>query len=355
LWVALSCPVKGLELDEKTLAMIDSDHDERIRVPEVIAAAKWVLSKLNDPQEALGGSDRLPVASINVSTPEGKAIADAARQVLANLGTPQAEFVTLDNFADPATLFPPEHINGDGVISPEATSDEDVKLLIADIVGCYGTSKGKTGSVGVTPEQVENFFKELEAYLAWAEASDSPEIRPLGDATDTAHQALAAVRGKITDYFTRCRLIAFDARTSAAINRPPEAYEPIAPLVLAADSAGLVALPLSLADAGKPLVLKEGINPAWSEAIATFRVATLEPQFGADKSTLTESEWAALQARFTAYEAWLLKRPGGKIAALGLARAREIVAGKGKAGLLAMLARDAELGPDSKRSSIWSA
>ena len=25
LWVALSCPVKGLELDEKTLAMIDTD------------------------------------------------------------------------------------------------------------------------------------------------------------------------------------------------------------------------------------------------------------------------------------------------------------------------------------------
>ena len=38
LWVALSCPVKGLELDEKTLAMIDADGDGRIRVPELIAA-----------------------------------------------------------------------------------------------------------------------------------------------------------------------------------------------------------------------------------------------------------------------------------------------------------------------------
>lgn len=33
LWVALSCPVKGLEIDEKTLALIDSDKDGRIRVP----------------------------------------------------------------------------------------------------------------------------------------------------------------------------------------------------------------------------------------------------------------------------------------------------------------------------------
>ena len=34
LWVALSCPVKGLEIDERTLRLIDSDGDGRIRVPE---------------------------------------------------------------------------------------------------------------------------------------------------------------------------------------------------------------------------------------------------------------------------------------------------------------------------------
>jgi len=38
LWVALSCPVRGLELDEKTLALVDADGDGRIGVPDVIAA-----------------------------------------------------------------------------------------------------------------------------------------------------------------------------------------------------------------------------------------------------------------------------------------------------------------------------
>ena len=33
LWVALSCPVKGLELDETTLKMIDTDGDGRITAP----------------------------------------------------------------------------------------------------------------------------------------------------------------------------------------------------------------------------------------------------------------------------------------------------------------------------------
>ena len=32
LWTVLSCPVKGLELEERTLNLIDSDNDGKIRV-----------------------------------------------------------------------------------------------------------------------------------------------------------------------------------------------------------------------------------------------------------------------------------------------------------------------------------
>ena len=41
LWVALACPIAGLEFDPGAAALIDSDHDGRIRAPEVIAAVKW--------------------------------------------------------------------------------------------------------------------------------------------------------------------------------------------------------------------------------------------------------------------------------------------------------------------------
>src|SRR5450432_517891 len=68
LWVALSCPVKGLELDEKTLALIDSDGDGRIRVPELIAAVKWAAARLNDASLLLKGVDGLALAEINATT-----------------------------------------------------------------------------------------------------------------------------------------------------------------------------------------------------------------------------------------------------------------------------------------------
>ncbi len=38
LWTVLSCPVKGLEFDERTLALLDTDHDGKIRVAEVVDA-----------------------------------------------------------------------------------------------------------------------------------------------------------------------------------------------------------------------------------------------------------------------------------------------------------------------------
>ena len=80
LWVALSCPVKGLEIDEKTLALIDADGDGRIRVPELLAAVKWAAAHLNNPSELLAGFDRLAISSINTSTPGGSVLQASAEK-----------------------------------------------------------------------------------------------------------------------------------------------------------------------------------------------------------------------------------------------------------------------------------
>jgi len=39
LWVALSCPTRGIEFDTRTLDLIDSDADGHVRASEVLAAA----------------------------------------------------------------------------------------------------------------------------------------------------------------------------------------------------------------------------------------------------------------------------------------------------------------------------
>ena len=62
LWVALACPASGLEFDPKTLALIDTDKDGRIRAPELIAAVQWAGSMLKDPDELVRGGEATQAA-----------------------------------------------------------------------------------------------------------------------------------------------------------------------------------------------------------------------------------------------------------------------------------------------------
>src|SRR5215467_13388777 len=72
LWVALACPTQSLEFDSRTLELIDTDHDGRIRAPELIAAVKWATGLLKNPNDLLKGAPMLPLAAINDAVPEGK-------------------------------------------------------------------------------------------------------------------------------------------------------------------------------------------------------------------------------------------------------------------------------------------
>ncbi len=351
LWVALSCPVKGLELDEKTLALIDTDGDGRIRVPELLTAIRWAAARLKDAGSLLQGADGLPLAAINDATPEGKILLSSARQILANLGKKDAAGLTVTEAADTAKIFSSNAVNGDGVIPPEATEDADAQALIKDIIACIGGTADRTGSLGVTAAQTDKFFAELTAYIAWVEQSGAKEIAILGDATDAACAALRAVRAKVDDFFARGRLAAFDHRAIAALNRSESEYLAIAAKDLKITAAEVADFPLARIEANRSLPLKDGLNPAWAGAIATLYSAVVTPVLGSTQTTLTEAEWIALNARFAAYETWLGGKAGSSVEKLGLARAKSILSGQGRAVLTALLAQDQALEPEFKAIS----
>jgi len=348
LWVALSCPVKGLELDEKTLAMIDTDGDGRIRVPELIAAIKWAATRLKEPGDLLKGSAMLPLAAINDSTPEGKVLLASAKQVLSNLGKKGSETITADDAADTTKIFSATPLNGDGVIPTEATEDAEAQALIKDIIACFGGTADRTGSVGVTAEKVDAFFADLAAYAAWVGQSSAKDIAVLGDATDAAVAALKAVRPKAEDYFGRCRLAAFDSRATAALNRAESEYLAIAAKDLKITAEEVAGFPLARIEPGRPLPLMEGVNPAWAAALATLHQAVVSPIYGAEKKVLTAEEWADLNARFSAYETWLGGKAGSAVEQLGLPRVKAILAGQGRTVLAELIARDKALEPEFK-------
>ena len=55
LWVALACPTRGVEFDPRTLDLIDTNNDGRIRPPELIAVSRWVREHFADPDRAHEG------------------------------------------------------------------------------------------------------------------------------------------------------------------------------------------------------------------------------------------------------------------------------------------------------------
>jgi hypothetical protein len=334
LWVALSCPVKGLQLDERTLTVIDTDGDGHVRPPEVIAAVSWACVRLRDPSSLLHGTPVLPIDAAS-DEPEGAAVADAARWILSKLGK-EGTSVSASDAAEVGALLAKGPLKGDGILRPEAGADEAAKQLIRDIASCCGD---------VTEAAVASFYADLAAFKLWSEAGGSTAASGLGPAAAEAFASVAAVRTKVLDYFARTKLAEFDPAAAPGLNRLEEDYRAIASGDLASDSPVLAAFPLALIEPGKPLPLSEGVNPAWAPALARLRTAAVVPLLGAGKDTLTPGDWASLVERLRPYEAWVGTKPTSGVAKLGLERINAILGGTGAKVLADLFAEDKALAP----------
>jgi hypothetical protein len=344
LWVALACPIAGLEFDPKTAALIDTDHDGRIRAPELIAAVQWAGGALNNPDTLIRGGDSLSLDAINEDAAHGKQILASARRILAHLGQPADAPVTLAQAMDANNVFAAALFNGDGVIVPECAGDPAVAAVIGEIADCMGAVNDRSGKPGIDQERADHFFEACAAFDSWikqAEA-DARSILPAGADTAAAAAAVQAIKPKVDDYFGRCRVAAFDPRTLDILNRTKEEYVQIAARQLTIDASELAGFPLAQIAAGKALPLKSGLNPAHAAAIATLLAAAVQPLLG-DRPELTEAAWAALQARLAAYQTWKAAQAGGAVEKLGLARVRALLAGNARQSVNALIARDKAL------------
>jgi hypothetical protein len=351
LWVALACPTRGLEFDSRTLDLIDTDKDGRVRAPEIIAAAKWAAGLLKNPDDLIKGSPSLPLAAINEATPEGKQILASAKQTLVNLGKSDATAISIEDTMDTVKIFAATSFNGDGIIPADAASDDATKTVIADIMACLGSEADRSGKPGISQPKVDQFFAEAQAHSDWwKQAEGDQNILPFGEATAAAFVAMKAVRAKADDFFTRCRLAAFDGRAIAALNREEKEYLAFAAKDLTLASVEIAGLPVAQIAPGKSLPLTDGVNPAWVAALAALQTAAVKPLLG-EKNSISESDWAALNAKLAPFEAWSAGKVGATVEKLGLKRVREILAGDARAKITALIAKDKALEPEANAIS----
>jgi hypothetical protein len=342
LWVALACPTAGLEFDSATLALIDTDKDGRIRAPELIAATKWVCGLLKKPDDLLKSSPSLPLSAINDATPEGKQLLASAKRILATLRK-DGDAITVEDAAQVTEKFVETVLNGDGIIIPETAKDDATKQVINDVIACLGSDTDRSGKPGIGQAKLEQFFAEAQAFSDWHKKAESDKsVLSLGEATGAAMAAVKAVKTKVDDYFARCRLAAFDARASNALNREEKEYLAISAKDLTITNAEIAGLPLARVEAGRPLSLTQSVNPAWADAIAKFQNDAVKPLLG-DKTALTEAEWGQLLAKLAPYDGWSAAQAGGSVAKLGRDHIRQILASPAKDTITKLVAEDKSL------------
>ena len=205
--------------------MIDTDKDGRIRVPEIIAAAKWATSLLKNPDDLLKGSPALPLAAINDAMPEGRTSSLGAAQFSPILGKADAATIDLEDIADTARIFAATNFNGDGIITADAAERRSDEGRHHRHHGLPGRGNRPQRQARHRPGESGQFFAEAQAYSNWwKQAEGDKDILPLGEATAAAAAAVKAVKAKVDDFFTRCRLAAFDPRAIAALNREEKEY-----------------------------------------------------------------------------------------------------------------------------------
>lgn len=348
LWGALSCPVKGLELDERTLALLDTDKDGRIRAPELLAAIAWAKPYFKDLAVLLSGKDSLPLDAF-ADTPEGRLAAASARRILASLGKAADTTISLADAADTARLFAATTLNGDGVVIPASASDTALSALLADIIAVTGGAPDRSGAPGVNADLADTFFADAAALATWFDQAASPELLPLGAATPAAASSVAAVRAKIDDWFARSRLAAFDPRALSALHRSEDELLALAAKDLTVADEEIAAFPLARIEADRPLLpLAGAVNPAWSPRLATLRRDAVAPAFGSELESLSEEQWNTLKAKTDAYAAHAAAKPALAIEKLGLdkVRAHLAAAGQLRPAIADLIARDAALAPE---------
>lgn len=348
LWVALSCPTRGLEFDSRTLDMIDSDKDGRIRVPEVLEAVRWAAASLKNVSVLIKGGDSLALDAINDQSDSGKRLMDASRLVLANLGKSDATAICLADFADPARIYAKAQFNGDGVLTPDSVANPEIRKVLQDIIDTLGSVADRSGEMGASQTSVDLFYLELGRFVGWwdkALAPGAPPVMVLGESTPSAWDAIKAVRAKIDDYFARCRLAAFDLRAAAPLNRAETEFAAMSLKGYADFGKDVAGLPLARIEGERPLPLTSGLNPAWAPAMERLRADAVVPLIGPSKTALSESDWAAILECFAPYQAWLAAKEGAAVEKLGLARARQILAGSSRALILKTIAQDLSVAP----------
>ena len=335
MWTVLSCPVKGLEIDEKSLNYMDCDGDGKLRVNDVICMSRWLTGALKDPDLLLEGKDSIDVEQFNLDNPDGLKLYKSAREILSDLNK-EGNVITLSDATNVGAIFAQTRFNGDGVITEASADVPEDKAAVAAAVTCMGGVADRSGAAGVDAPMVEAFYKSLADYSAWQAAVVEA---PFGADTDKVIELYNALDAKIKDFFMRSKLAAFSPDSTATLDVQTASIQAISADNLTSKGDEIASYPIARVTGKAEIDLSAPVNPAWAARFAEFKSLALDSA----AKVLTEDDWAAVGAKISAYASWKDAKAGAAVEGLGLDKVNELLSQNRKDSLLALVAQDAAL------------
>ena len=335
MWTVLSCPVQGLEIDQASLACIDTDGDGKIRVNDVVKTAEWAVSALSNADKLLEGASSISISDFNAETETGRKLASSAREILQNLGR-EGDVISLSDTADRVAIFAGTKFNGDGVIIEAAAENDEEKAAIAAIKATLGSVKDRSGEDGVNAELIEAFYKALAEYSAWCAAK--PKL-PYGDDTEAVLLAYQALDAKARDFFVRSKVAAFSPDNAARLDVQTAWIEAIAGSDLSSKLDEIAAYPVARITGKAEIPVDAAINPAWSAHFAALTKLAVPEGVNA----VDESLWNEIGAKLAPYLAWKNAKAGAAVESLGLEAVNSFLSADLKQSLLDLVAKDLAL------------
>ena len=304
LWVALSCPTTGLDFDQRTLQLLDSDNDGRIRIPDILDAISWAKDKIVSFDNIVQSSETLPLSQIDDSTEQGKKLLVTAHSILANLNKSQADYLTQDDVQQSLKINASKLYNGDLIFPPSGELSPEMQNFIQTAIKTTGAQKDMSGQDGINLEIAQTFVKNLKSWQAW-QTDISNTQTPFGENRSEIWKLVQELKPKIDDYFLRVELAQYAPQAQNALNVDEKYIVPTQNGLLS-DQA-LAELPLSKIDSNNSLDLVNGLNPLWKSKIIRFRA--LVASHLADPNQLTSQEWQDIQTGLNAYATLISSKP----------------------------------------------
>src|SRR3569623_924630 len=136
LWVALARPTHDVDIDAKTLELLDANKDGRTRVQDVLDAGAEIKRCFKNPSEVLKSADAVSLAQIA----DDKVLA-AAKRMLADLGKKAETQISVADTDAVTKAFETTVLNGDGIIIAASADEGPVRERIeaiaqADLIHC---------------------------------------------------------------------------------------------------------------------------------------------------------------------------------------------------------------------------